>query len=274
MKEANIITLTTDFGAGDYSVAALKGALYQLIPEVTIVDISHQVDCYSIGDAAYLLQGAYTYFPQGTIHIIGVDNELSEQKPLLLLVYQGQYFIVADNGFISLFTYNQANVQVYRILLEHTHSILPTLDFSTKVAQQLCQGIAPEAIGIPYKAHLFVSLFTPKVRPHRIEGSVIYIDSFGNAVSNITETLLKEEARGRRFNVVFRYQSTKNTSVENIPNQYSHAEGLYSDGVPFLLFNRLKYLEMAISKAIPNSFGGSNSLLGIRKGDTVNIDFI
>ena len=90
MKEINIITLTTDFGEQDYSVGALKGQLYSLVPEARIVDISHQVAHYSITEAAYLLQGAYRYFPQGTIHIMGVNNELSAERGLLLLVYEGQ----------------------------------------------------------------------------------------------------------------------------------------------------------------------------------------
>ena len=108
MNAFPIITLTTDFGEKDYSVAALKGQLYRLVPQARIVDISHQVERYYIAEAAYLLQGAYRYFPKGTIHIIGVNNELSPDKPLLLFVHEDQYFIVADNGFVSLFTRSRA----------------------------------------------------------------------------------------------------------------------------------------------------------------------
>ncbi|MEB3076386.1 SAM-dependent chlorinase/fluorinase [Capnocytophaga gingivalis] len=274
MKEINIITLTTDFGEQDYSVGALKGQLYSLVPEARIVDISHQVAHYSITEAAYLLQGAYRYFPQGTIHIMGVNNELSTERGLLLLVYEGQYFITADNGFIALFTGNKEGAEVYLLDLEDRRSIFPTLAFSTKIAQQLCQGTPAAALGTPYSEHLYISDFVPKVRTQRIEGNVIYIDHFGNVVSNITEALLREEAKGRRFNVYFRYQSVDNSSVEEICTQYNQKEDGLSAGNPFLVFNHLKYLEMAIDKANPKSFGGSASLMGIHIGDIVSIDFI
>ena len=274
MKEINIITLTTDFGEQDYSVGALKGQLYSLVPEARIVDISHQVAHYSITEAAYLLQGAYRYFPQGTIHIMGVNNELSAERGLLLLVYEGQYFITADNGFITLFTGNKEGAEVYLLDLEDRRSIFPTLAFSTKIAQQLCQGTPAAALGTPYSEHLYISDFVPKVRTQRIEGNVIYIDHFGNVVSNITEALLREEAKGRRFNVYFRYQSVDNSSVEEICTQYNQKEDGLSAGNPFLVFNHLKYLEMAIDKANPKSFGGSASLMGIHIGDIVSIDFI
>ena len=274
MKEINIITLTTDFGEQDYSVGALKGQLYSLVPEARIVDISHQVDRYSITEAAYLLQGAYRYFPKGTIHIMGVNNELSTERGLLLLVYEGQYFITADNGFITLFTRNQEGLEVYLLDLQDRRSIFPTLEFSTKIAQLLCQGTPAAGLGTSYTDHLYISDFVPKVRTQRIEGNVIYIDHFGNVVSNITEALLREEAKGRRFNVYFRYQSVDNSSVEEICTQYNQIEDKLSAGNPFLVFNHLKYLEMAIDKANPKSYGGSASLMGIYIGDIVSIDFI
>ena len=274
MDNINIITLTTDFGEQDYSVGALKGQLYSLIPKAHIVDISHQVDRYSITEAAYLLQGAYRHFPEGTIHIMGVNNELSAERGLLLLVYEGQYFITADNGFIALFTRNKEGAEVYLLDLEDRRSIFPSLAFSTKIAQRLCQGTPATALGTPYSEHLYISNFIPKVRAQRIEGNVIYIDHFGNVVSNITEALLREEAKGRRFNVYFRYQSVDNSSVEEICTQYNQKEGKHSAGNPFLVFNHLKYLEMAIDKANPKSFGGSASLMGIHVGDPVSIDFI
>ena len=123
----NIITLTTDFGEQDYGVGALKGQLYSLIPQARIVDISHQVDRYSISEAAYLLEGAYRYFPKGTIHIVGVNNELSPECGLLLLIYEGHYFITADNGFVSLLTHNAPETEVYLLDLPSRVSIFPTL---------------------------------------------------------------------------------------------------------------------------------------------------
>lgn len=271
----NIITLTTDFGEQDYGVGALKGQLYSLIPQARIVDISHQVDRYSISEAAYLLEGAYRYFPKGTIHIVGVNNELSPECGLLLLVHEGHYFITADNGFVSLLTHNAPETEVYLLDLPSRVSIFPTLEFSTHIAQKLCEGALPSILGTPCEKHLYITDFVPKVRAQRIEGTVIYIDHFGNVVSNITRSLLTQEAKDRRFHVYFRYQSVENITLDSICLQYNQVEkDSLSAGEVFLLFNHLDYLEMATYKANPDVSGGSASLMGIQRGDTVSIDLI
>ena len=113
------------------------------------------------------------------------------------------------------------------------------------------------------------------MRAQRIEGTVIYIDHFGNVVSNITRSLLTQEAKDRRFHVYFRYQSVENITLDSICLQYNQVEkDSLSAGDAFLLFNHLDYLEMAIYKANPDVSGGSASLMGIQRGDTVSIDFI
>ena len=135
-------------------------------------------------------------------------------------------------------------------------SSLPQI-FSAEIAQKLCQGTPPSALGKPYASHLYISDTIPKVRSHRIEGSVIYIDHFGNVVSNITKELLLSEAKGRALHVYFRYKSVENFRVEDICTQYNQIENSQiPEGTPFLVFNHLDYLEMSIYKANPDTVGG------------------
>ena len=250
----NIITLTTDFGYRDYSVGVLKGQLYRLLPDVTIVDISHD---------------------NKTIHIIGVNNELNPERPLLILDYNNHYFITADNGFISLFVEEQTPYHIYKVNLKDTCSSFPTLDFSTKVAQLIRLQTPIEEIGTPYQEHLHITNFLPKVLPNRIEGTIIHIDHFGNLVSNITQELLEKEAKGRKFNVYFRYESIKNIGLEDIYLQYNQAEEKeIPEGNKMLIFNKLKYLEMTLYKSDPSSSRSAASLMGIKRGNTMSIDFI
>ena len=101
-----IITLTTDFGLKDYSIGMMKGALYQEIEEVKIVDISHQISPYNHSQAAYVLKTAFKAFPKGTIHIIGVESEYTPENIHLVMSFQEHYFIGADNGIFSLITNN------------------------------------------------------------------------------------------------------------------------------------------------------------------------
>jgi S-adenosylmethionine hydrolase len=97
-----IITLTTDFGHKDYSIAVIKAALLNHIPEATIIDISHQISPYNHSETAYILKNAFTAFPKGSIHIIGVESELTPENIHLAMEFEGHFFIGADNGIFSL----------------------------------------------------------------------------------------------------------------------------------------------------------------------------
>ena len=96
------VTLTTDFGIKDHFIANIKGAILSELPEANIVDISHQISPFNILEAAYIIQNSYRSFPLGTIHIIGVDSELNPENKHLVVKFEGQYFICADNGIMSM----------------------------------------------------------------------------------------------------------------------------------------------------------------------------
>ena len=98
----SIITLTTDFGLKDHFVGAIKGTVYSELPDARIVDISHLISPFNIAETAYILKNAYKSFPEGSIHIIGVDSELNEENNLIALYLDNHYFICPNNGVISL----------------------------------------------------------------------------------------------------------------------------------------------------------------------------
>ena len=98
----NIVTLTTDFGTKDYFVSATKAAIFSEVKEVQIFDISHHISPYNVTEAAYVLKNAYKSFPKGTIHLIGVDSELTPENKHLAMLFDGHFFIGADNGIFSL----------------------------------------------------------------------------------------------------------------------------------------------------------------------------
>ena len=97
-----IITLTTDLGTKDNYVAAIKGSILSQLEEVKIIDVSHQVDPFNIQQAAYILRNCYKDFPIGTIHIIGVDDELSMNNEHVAVEIHGHYFVGSDNGLFSI----------------------------------------------------------------------------------------------------------------------------------------------------------------------------
>src|SRR5690606_24347583 len=99
-----IITLTTDYGLKDHFVGALKGKILTELAEVTIVDISHNIDAFNTAEASYIINAAYSSFPKGTVHLIGVDAEQTRENQHIAIQWNGHFFICADNGILGMLT--------------------------------------------------------------------------------------------------------------------------------------------------------------------------
>ncbi|MBT8293854.1 MAG: SAM-dependent chlorinase/fluorinase, partial [Eudoraea sp.] len=93
-----IITLTTDFGHKDHFVGALKGTIYKELSDAKIVDITHTVSPFNIQECAYILKNSYKAFPEGTVHIVGVDSEPTIENQHIAVLVDNHYFISANNG--------------------------------------------------------------------------------------------------------------------------------------------------------------------------------
>lgn len=273
-----IITLTTDFGLKDYEVPALKGKLYSLVPNVLLADISHEIEPYNLWQAAYVLHGAFRHFPEGTIHIMGVQNDIFQGQGLLLFSYRKHYFICADNGFVSLFCEDLSQAKVYRVQRNFPESNFPTLDFSTELAKELAQGTALSKLGKPFSDYKKIYKHKPIAKPNLLQGQVIYLDSYGNLVTNLTKEFLYEHCQGKIFDLRVGYVSFKDCTLESIFSQYTgwkrflDLEDFYNEKL--LLFNYLGFLEIALYRNAPQSTGSASSLLGISKGENVTLRFI
>ena len=143
-----IITLTTDFGTKDHFVGAVKGAIYKEMKEAKVVDISHQITPFSITEASYILNNAYQNFPEGSIHIIGVDSEISVENKPIALQLEGQYFICCDNGILSMITKDINPEKIVEITIQKTSdNNYAILDIFVKVACHIARGGMLEVIG-------------------------------------------------------------------------------------------------------------------------------
>ena len=98
----SIITLTTDYGNKDYSVSELKAKIYKEISDVRIVDVSHNISPFNLTEAAYIIKSAYRHFPKGSIHIIGIESDLTPENAHIAMKFDDNYFIGADNGIFSM----------------------------------------------------------------------------------------------------------------------------------------------------------------------------
>ena len=143
-----IITLTTDFGVRDHFVGAIKGFILSEIEGATIVDISHLVSPFNIVEASYILKNAYKTFPEGTIHIIGVDSELTPINKHVAVKIDGHYFIGADNGILSFLAKEINPEKMVEINIhDRIESVFPVLDVFVKVAGHISRGGTLEVIG-------------------------------------------------------------------------------------------------------------------------------
>jgi hypothetical protein len=274
-----IITLTTDFGLKDHYVAAVKGAIYSEIPEITIVDVSHKVTPFNYNEASYIIKNTYQNFPKGTIHIIGVDSEVSTENQHIAMLLDGHYFICANNGILSVLNTTKHPEKIIEITThQQINDNFPVKNVFTKIACHLARGGNLDVIGRPFNGLKEVTNVMPVVNPNKsmIIGHVQYIDNYGNIISNITKELIISIAQGRKVNV-----SIRSFVFENINNSYGDfinystpKEKRNVDGKRIALYNSNNYLEIALYKSSLETSGGASTLLGINSRDTISITFI
>lgn len=273
-----IITLTTDFGEKDHFVGAVKGAIYTELESAKIVDISHTVSPFHISEAAYIIQNAYKSFPENTIHIIGIDSELNPENKHIAVYLDGHYFICANNGIISMLTMEINPEKIVEINIhDRIISNFPVLDVFVKVACHIARGGTLEVVGKPITTIKEISGLKPQIHQEAgtIIGSVIYIDNYGNVITNITKSLFEEVGRGRNFKITVR------TAIfTKIHSRYSDAidftkppEKRDEDGKEVALWNSSNYLELAIYKSNPSTVGSAASLFGLQYRDTLMVKF-
>lgn len=268
-------TLTTDFGERDYFVGAVKGRIYSQLPQARIVDISHSVSPFNQAEAAYIIYNAYKHFREGTIHLIGVDTEAFTDRPHLLMQFDGHFFICADNGILSLLTAEKPPEKIFAI--QHPDSLkskFPTLEVFVETAVAVANGKPPESLGTETAQLHLMKQYAPVVRleQRQIVGAVIYVDNYGNVVSNITQNLFNEVGRNRSFEIVAR-----GVKFSRLFEKYSGSENFNEfksvSGDKLALFNSAGFLQLSIYKSNPQTHGGAASLFGLKYSDSLVVTF-
>ncbi len=272
-----IITLTTDFGNKDFSVAAVKGAIYKQNRNVTVVDISHQITPFEIYEAAYILNNACFEFPDNSIHVIGVNAEKSNDTKHIIAKIDNQFFVGADNGIISLLAKGRQLTSLVAIeQFEAPNLLFPELHIFAKVAGFLAKGVHLTKLGNFVSGLKEKQPFLPSIEDqgNQIKGKVIYIDNYGNIVTNITQPFFEEVRQGRDFKIHIR--SVKITSIHSSYTEAVASESekeISVDSKKIAIFNSSGHLELTIYKSNPKKYGAANSLFGMKNMDVVRIVF-
>lgn len=256
-----IVTLTSDWGTRDYYAAAVKGALLSYIPDVTIVDITHEIEAFNIAQAGFTLKNSFRSFPEGTIHIVAVNSIESPESPHVVVKAEGQFFISTDNGIFSHILDGRFDEAVCIDVPQDTDSFtFVSRDRFAKVASMIAHGEPLSAIGAPRERLNQGGAFCAGARGNVINGVPMYIDSYGNVITNITKELFERERRGRAFQI---FVNGDLYVVDEISDSYLDVDEVELVAV----FGTHGYLELALNRA------NLASLCGMDTSSTIMVVF-
>lgn len=270
-----IITLTSDYGITDYRIAAIKGRILSLNMDAKMVDISHEIQVYNLLQTSYIVKNAYHFFPKGSIHIICVDSFFHRERKNLIFKFEGHYFICADNGLLSLIFSEIKPEGIWEITYSSRFDDqvgFTATDIFAQAAVHLQNGGLPEVIGRKIKTAKLLSPPKAGSKDHLIFGEVIYIDNFGNIVSNIPKKLFElSHLSYESFTIKFR-----NLSLSKIYRSHSEVVTSWEQettfhGKPAAIFNDNGLLELTIYKG--SLTNGAKTLFGLNVGEKIYIEF-
>ncbi len=271
----SIITLTTDLGLNDHYVASLKGTILTSVDSPIIIDITHNVLPFDVSQAAFQLRSCYKDFPEGTIHVIGVDSEPvinfgdGDGSLPSILFFDNQYFISNDNGFFGVFLQENKPTSFWRIddvVSNPSFFKSCTKNMLVATAIKLVNGAKIEELASPHDSYRNALSSVAITEPNLIKGHVIYIDSFGNAITNINKELFERNGINTPFTIRFK---RKDFYIDKISPSYN----VVPAGEKVALFNENNLLEIAINRGASRTTGGASELFGLRKEDIIMVEF-
>jgi len=257
-----VITLTTDWGTNDFYVAALKGEIVSLIPDVRLIDITHHIRKFDLLRAAFIFRNSYYYYPPGTIHLIGVGHKGSrEESAGWLVIEDRENFIVCRNdGFFYLVADRQPEKAFY-VSQSEKLSVGDERSFLVTILHELSEGKSPATFGPPLTAIKERKSFEPVRDDKMIKGSVVYIDDYGNVITNIDRELFERTVQNRRFEIEL---PRRDVVLQNISQRYDDV----GNGQMLALFNSSGLLEIAQNQ------GDAAGLYGFSYGTQIRINIL
>jgi S-adenosylmethionine hydrolase len=260
-----ILTLTTDFGASDHYVGAMKGVILSICPQAQIVDICHDVTPFQIAEGAYVIAQAYDCFPKRTVHVVVVDPGVGTARRPILVEAAGHYFVGPDNGVLSM-VYSRGKHKV-RVIANDRYFRQPVSatfhgrDIFAPVAAHVAAGVPPSRMGKPIQDYLRPEFAQPQRSGERTwHGAILKIDRFGNIVTNFhvrdfPDLLAGESACPTIALTVGRRK------IAALAQNYAAC----SPGALFLIVGSSGYLEAAVNQ------GSAAKLLGCKTGQPVKL---
>jgi len=187
-----IVTLLTDFGLRDHFVAAMKGVMLSVNPDLNLVDISHLVPPHDVHSGAFILAQAYHCFPAGTIHVVVVDPGVGTARKALAVMAGGHTFVAPDNGILTYVLDREESFTAHEITADHyfrkpVSSTFHGRDIFAPVAAWLTRECTLQQLGPPVRQPVRLKIpVVTRVRDALIQGAILAVDNFGNLITNLT----------------------------------------------------------------------------------------
>lgn len=263
----SVISLITDFGLGDNFVGVMKAVILKINPQARIVDVCHNIKPQDILEAAFLLKSSFKFFPSGTVHLIVVDPGVGSKRKKILVKTKNYFFIAPDNGVLSLVLKDEPPVKIIEItnkkyFLKPLSDTFQARDIFAPVAAYVSRKESILKIGRSIKTIKSLELPKVKLSDDELVGEVIYIDRFGNLISNIDKDTLENFIRkNKKFKI-----KIKNKIIDKLFHSYSEGRRLK----PLALINSFNFLEIAINSASAQDYLGldKGEMIKVIKGDT------
>jgi S-adenosylmethionine hydrolase len=260
----SIISLLSDFGIKDAYVAEMKAIIISINPLARLIDITHQIEKFSIRKAAYILASAAPYFPLKTTHLAVVDPGVGTKRRPLLVETKRSLYVGPDNGLLMLAAHKEDIVNVYLIenpkyMLSKVSKTFHGRDIFAPAAAYLTKGVSPSMFGPEIHDYIFPNFAKSYLGNNELEGEILSIDDFGNIISNISGEDLEQAGFYERdsFNVTI--------NGKNFILNLCSAYGNVPVNVPLALIGSSNFLEFAVNQ------GSGGKFFNAKVGDLISV---
>jgi S-adenosylmethionine hydrolase len=247
-----IITLISDFGA--YYPAIMKAVILDIAPDAIIIDVTHEITRENVREAAFILQETVKYFPRGTVHIAVVDPTVGTDRRGLVITAGGHYLVGPDNGILIPAARSLGDFKVLRIEMAAKSSTFHGRDVFAPVGAHLLMGrlqhLAPTA------TYVDLLLQEPHSSENAVSGVILYVDRFGNCVTNIPGTLMIQRSGYASMHYL--------NGVIMI--QFVQTYDEVARGLPLLTVGSFDLIEIAVNK------GRAATELNLKLGDQISLE--
>ncbi len=222
MKYKNIILLT-DFGNDDNFIGVMKGVMLKINPDINFIDITHNIPPQNILKASFLLKNSYKFFPEKSIFLTVVDPGVGTNRDILFFKYKKLLFIAPDNGVLSEIIKDIPYPEVFKLKIPNRYIKIPVSstfhgrDIFSPLAAYISKGITLKKLGKNTSNYKKIYIPAPKILQNSISGEIIYIDKFGNCISNISA----DQIKNNNIKILI-----KNKRIKGISENYQSVSGI------------------------------------------------